>query len=161
MREIEVKAKLRDKTDFLRQAQKLGVVFESPIVQSDTVFECALEHDDPNWNIFRLRNQNGSTILTMKHKASDRSRDNFEYETSIGEVDQVIKILERLGYKKSVSINKKRSIAKYNDLELCLDEVEELGSFVEIERMAEIQVTRIGIFRLRAIMETLQQVLLI
>ena len=72
----------------------------------------------------------------MKHKASTRSRDNYEYETVVENEDDTIKILERLGYKFGIGINKKRRIARYNDLELCLDEIEQLGSFVEVEKLA-------------------------
>jgi len=136
MREIEVKAKLRDKEGFLKAAQKLGIQFNSVVVQEDKTYETELPYEDPNWNIFRLRKQDGKVTLTMKHKASTRSRDNYEYETVVENEDETIKILERLGYKFGIGVNKKRCIAKYNDLELCLDEIEYLGSFVEVEKLA-------------------------
>ena len=136
MREIEVKARLRNKIDFLAAADKLGIAFGQPIAQDDTTYEADLSYDDPNWNLFRLRKQSGKLILTMKHKASSRSRDNYEYETLVENESEVVKMLERLGYKFGVEINKKRRIAKYNDLELCLDEIEHLGNFVEVEKLA-------------------------
>jgi adenylate cyclase class 2 len=73
----------------------------------------------------------------MKHKASTRSRDNYEYETLIENELEVIKMLERLGYVRGVTINKKRRIAKHKDIELCIDEIDELGDFVEVEKLAE------------------------
>lgn len=136
MREIEVKAKLIDKDGFLKAAQKLGIQFSDIVVQEDKTYETELPYDDPNWNIFRLRKQDNKVILTMKHKASTRSRDNYEYETVVEDENETIKILQRLGYKFGVDINKKRRIAKYNGLELCLDDVEQLGSFVEAEKLA-------------------------
>ena len=136
MREIEVKAKLKDKDSFLEAAKKLGIQFGDIVFQEDKTYETTLPYGDSNWNIFRLRKQGNKTILTMKHKASTRSRDNYEYETIIENEDETIKILERLGYKFGIGINKKRRIAKYNDLELCLDEIEKLGSFVEVEKLA-------------------------
>ncbi len=136
MREIEVKAKLRNKASFLVAAEKLGIKFGEAITQDDTTYETDLPHNDPNWNIFRIRVQNGQQILTMKHKASTRSRDNHEYETVIEDSNEIIKMLNRLGYTFGVRIRKKRHIAHHKGLELCLDEIDELGSFVEVEKLA-------------------------
>ncbi len=136
MREIEVKAKLKDEETFLRNCKKIGIQFSEVVIQEDKTYETELPYSDPNWNIFRLRKQNNKTILTMKHKASTRTRDNYEYETLVENEAETIKILERLGYKFGIGINKKRRIAKYKDLELCLDEIERLGSFVEVEKLA-------------------------
>ena len=97
-----------------------------------------MDHDDPNWNIFRIRKQNGNNILTLKHKASDRSRDNYEYETLINNDEEMIKILNRLGYKRDIGIIKNRRITHYKDLELCLDDIESLGSFVEVEKITSL-----------------------
>jgi len=137
MREIEVKAKLLDKKSFLAAAEKLNIKFSNIITQIDTTYETAISYDDPNWNIFRIRKQDDKLILTMKHKASTRSRDNYEYETLIENELEVIKMLERLGYVRGVTINKKRRIAKHKDIELCIDEIDELGDFVEVEKLAE------------------------
>lgn len=136
MREIEVKAKLIDKDGFLKAASQLGVQFGDIVVQEDATYETKVPYDDPNWNIFRLRKQSNKVILTMKHKASTRSRDNYEYETVVENEGEAIKMLERLGYKFGIGVNKKRRIAKYNGLELCLDEIEHLGDFVEVEKLA-------------------------
>ena len=43
MREIEVKAKLRDKAAFLTAADKLGITFGAAIAQDDTTIEDAAE----------------------------------------------------------------------------------------------------------------------
>lgn len=137
MREIEVKAKLKDKKSFLEAAKNLGIHFSDIIIQEDKTYETELPYSNPNWNIFRLRKQDDKVILTMKHKASSRSRDNYEYETEVENEADTIKILERLGYTFGIGINKKRRTAKYNGFELCLDEIEQLGSFVEVEKLTD------------------------
>lgn len=137
MREIEVKAKLREKETLLQKASDMGIKFGPAIVQDDTTYETTIPKDDPNWNIFRIRKQDGKNILTMKFKASSRSRDNHERETIIDQPEEVVVMLERVGYKFGVRIKKLRQFAKYNDLELCIDEVEGLGSFIEIEKLAD------------------------
>lgn len=136
MREIEVKARLRNKRSFLKSALKKGIVFGEPYVQDDVTYETDIPKDRPEWNIFRIRKQGGKTILTMKYKASNRSRDNHERESTIGDAQEVADMLERVGYSQGVRIRKTRQTAKYNGRELCMDDVDELGSFIEIEKLA-------------------------
>jgi predicted adenylyl cyclase CyaB len=132
MREIEVKAKLKDEARFLKASEKLNIVFGKSFKQSDITFLNGTPVDDPNWNIFRIREEKEQIILTMKYKASSRARDNHEYETVIGNADEVKKILLRLGYKFDVQIKKDRRIAHFKDLELCIDTVQkELWELLE------------------------------
>lgn len=139
MREIEVKARLRDKPVFLVAVQKLGIELSEPVHQRDRTFEGNFDYSDrvQDWTIFRLREQNGECTLTMKHPASDRPHDNFEFESLVSNPDDVAKMLTRLGYPLGVEVRKQRRTAQYKDYEICFDEVEELGLFVEIEKLAE------------------------
>jgi adenylate cyclase class 2 len=140
VREIEVKAKLRDPEAFLKAAAKRGIKFGPIIEQDDTTYTNKLSYDDPNWNIFRLREQDGKIILTMKHKASTRSRDNHEYETVVSDGAEARKMLERLGFTYDVNLHKCRRIAHYKGLELCFDDIQKLGEFVEIEKLVSEEV---------------------
>ena len=62
--------------------------------------------------IYRVRKQADKVILTIKHKASSRSRDNYEYKTVVEDAAETIKILERLGYTFGIGKNKKTSYCK-------------------------------------------------
>lgn len=137
MREIEVKARVRNKQSLLGMASKQGIKFGPMVVQDDTTYETAIAYEDPAWNIFRIRKQDGICILTMKYKASNRPRDNHERETIIADAQQVVDMLARLGYTEGIKIRKGRRTAHYNGLELCLDEIDELGTFIEVEKLAD------------------------
>lgn len=136
MREIEVKAKLKNKNRLLLKAKEMGVSFNPPFTQDDITFENSLPKDDPSWNIFRIRKQSGITILTMKYKASSRSRDNHEKESAIDNAKEIADMLERMGYYEGVRIKKTRQMAHYKDVEICIDEIDKLGSFIEVEKLA-------------------------
>lgn len=136
MREIEVKARVTNLKSLLNRADKLGISLGEPVVQEDTTYETALSRENPDWNIFRIRKQGNKIILTMKYKASSRSRDNHERETVIEDAKEVAGMLERVGYSYGVRIRKTRRTAKYNNLEICLDDVDGLGTFVEVEKLA-------------------------
>ncbi len=137
MREIEVKAQLKDVALLLDKASEMGIVFNDPITQDDLTYETRIPKDSPAWNIFRIRKQNDQTILTMKYKASARSRDNHERETTVGDARQIADMLVRVGYTPGAHVRKTRRTAHYKDFELCLDEVDKLGTFIEIEKLAD------------------------
>ncbi len=46
-------------------------------------------------------------------------------------------ICEAVGFELIIHLNKIRRKAKYQDYEICLDEVEGLGAYIEVERMVE------------------------
>ncbi len=119
----------------LKRASELGISFGESIIQDDSTYETSIPKDDPNWNIFRIRKQNEKTILTMKYRASSRSRDNHERESIIEDSGEVVDMLARVGYTLGVRIEKTRRTAKYKDLEICIDEVNKLGTFIEVEKL--------------------------
>lgn len=137
MREIEVKARVRDVEPLLKRSFELGIRFAEPFAQEDATYETKIPKDNPNWNIFRIRRQNNQIILTMKYKASSRLRDNHEREVVISDAQQVADMLIRVGYTPGVRIYKTRRVAHYEGLELCLDEVDKLGTFIEIEKLTD------------------------
>lgn len=137
MREIEVKARLVDEHEVLVRAKKLGIAWSDPIVQEDTTYLSDTSKSDPSWNIFRVRKQGSRHILTMKYKApSIQSRDNYELESDIAKPDEVIKMLERLGYVEDIYLKKTRRKAAYKGYEICLDDIDGYGAFIEVEKMA-------------------------
>ena len=137
MREIEVKARVSNIKLLIDTASKMGIYFGKPNIQEDTIFEPGITKEDPNWNIFRIRKQDDKILLNMKYKASQSSQDNHELETLIDNPKTVRQMLNRLGYPSCLNIRKNRRTAKYNNLEICLDEVDNLGNFIEVEKMCK------------------------
>jgi len=56
-----------------------------------------------------------------------------EYETEIGDSEQAKLIFNSLNFQKLTIVDKKRRCYRLNDYEIAIDEVENLGSFVELE----------------------------
>ena len=46
------------------------------------------------------------------------------------------KILQLLGYKEVIKVSKRRVKTHFKEYSICLDEVENLGSFIELESLA-------------------------
>lgn len=74
--------------------------------------------------------------LNLKQQRSGEM-DNLEYETEINDPEAMNKILTALGYTPAVEAKKLRRSGKLGEYAICLDEVEKLGNFIEIEKLTE------------------------
>lgn len=102
---------------------------------------------------FSLRYRGKKNILNYKHFYPEYAKIHThcdEYETEIGKIDQLKKIFSSLNIKKLVTVNKFRETYNYkNQLEIALDQVKDLGYFLEIESMKDfgsVQETRKKLF---------------
>lgn len=84
----------------------------------------------------RLRDSSGKLSINYKNWHVDKTgRSHFcdEYETSIGNIDQLEKIFAPLDINEVVVVDKLRKIYIYKNYEISLDFINGLGDFVEIE----------------------------
>lgn len=145
MHEVEVKAVLRDKEKVLELLENLGSVFSPPTTEEDVLY--ALEvgsHDaySKNANFLRIRERGeGKVIFTLKHHPNrhEGRPDSMplEYETEIASKEAMSNILLLQGYQEAVRIRKTRQKGTYKKWEICIDEVDGLGSFIELEELTD------------------------
>lgn len=133
-KEIEVKVKIENFTSIENQLKKLGCKLSDPIVQNDVIFFERNYVNGPR-NVLRIREVNGVSILTFKRGKTDEL-DCIEKEVEIKDSSSMEAIIELLGYIEYVRVNKKRKKCNYGDYEICLDEVGNLGKFIEVEKMS-------------------------
>jgi adenylate cyclase class 2 len=142
--EIEIKLKLEDDRPLLKWLQK-NARLEREIHQVDQYFdppggslratdgEGCLDADE----FFRVRFADDGESLCFKHWYRDEETGSSshcdEYELKIENGERMIKILTALRFKETARIEKDRSIWRYRDFEISLDEVKKLGNFVEFE----------------------------
>ncbi len=139
MKEIEVKAYLKDKQKVLASLNSLGVVLSEPIVQKGTEYGKlggTLDAYLSNEYFIRVRTENNAHKFTVKKPMREFSLSKIEYETKIENREQMEQALVLMGYKPVLKINKVRQKANYKDYEICIDDVEGLGAFIEIEKMS-------------------------
>ena len=137
MKEVEVKAKLRNEQAVVDALRALGVELSAPISQEDMVYfpkDAVFAAEGSKDPALRIRKQNERIIFTYK-KPDKFSLDKVEYETEITNAVAMAKICEALNFELRTHIRKIRRKAQYNEFEICLDEVEGLGAFIEIEKM--------------------------
>lgn len=139
VKEIEVKARVRNKKQLLDRLVKLGCKLSKPIAQMDIAYlEPGFKFEDigPGVKALRIRKQNGKTLLTLKER-QEIEMSSIEHETEVSDPFATEKLVKLLGYMEYVRINKKRIKTEYKELEICIDEVEDLGNFIEVEKMSD------------------------
>ncbi len=134
--EREVKLKLKNASvDKLKEnLLQDGIKFEGEERQVDVYFNSSYRDFRRTDEALRIRETNGNVELTYKGpKISTRSKSREEITVKVSDRDSMTKILERLGFRPVATLSKVRysfSVGKYT---ICLDKVEGLGDFVEIE----------------------------
>ncbi len=138
--EIEVKAKVKDRERLMAKIGELGCALSEPIRQEDEIFvdfSGPLLNHGSGKNILRIRRTADKAIFTLKRNREEDELDCIEKEVEISEAGTFKEILGYLGYREAIKVKKVRRKGIYGDYEICLDEVEGLGDFIEVEKMSE------------------------
>jgi len=138
MREIEIKAKLKNKVQVMKKLKALGCKFSSPITQEDSVYTKnigSLEIYKNNEAYLRIRIKNMMETLFTYKKKGVNDLDSIEHEVAINSKKEMEQALFHMGYKKAMEIDKTRVVTNYDGCEICIDEVKGLGSFIEMEKL--------------------------
>ncbi len=89
-----------------------------------------------------IRNRGNKNILNFKHyhpEGAEKHTYCDEYETDVSDSERMMDILTALGMEKIVEVVKKRLKYIYKEnFEVVLDEVDNLGHFIEIEALKDL-----------------------
>lgn len=139
MQEIEVKVRLRDLSATLLQLKNAGVVLSKPKEQHDVVY-CLPENrhkaNDPSVNWLRVRTQDSSIVFFTLKRSVEGNLNSIEHETVVENAQELEAMLTYMGYVVFSDLVKIRRTGMYKGIEVCLDEVPPLGSFLELEKMS-------------------------
>lgn len=138
MYEVEVKAHLRNRDAVIKKLKDLGCSFSKELHQVDHIFFSQGTPFPPPLGIgsLRVRKQNDHSFLTLKIPQGSR-QDCIEREMEITNGDMMIEILELLKWEKVPVVDKKRIKTNFRDIEIVLDEVKDLGFFIEAEKIVK------------------------
>lgn len=99
---------------------------------------------DPIAEWLRLRDQDGTHSITYKYWHIDSTHHrNYadEFETGIDNIGAMEKMLAALDFKPIVTVDKTRHTWHYQNYEIAIDAVKDLGDFVEIEYKGSEEIT--------------------
>jgi adenylate cyclase class 2 len=140
MREIEIKLKVGNIDELEKKLTGAGCIFSQPISQHDTVYtydnSISFQEAKEGHIAIRIRHEDDKFQLNLKQQRSNQL-DNIEYETEVKDANEVHQMLLVLGWKPETEVKKIRKKAKMGEYEICLDRVEKLGDYIELEKMAD------------------------
>jgi adenylate cyclase class 2 len=140
MKEIEIKIKIGSAKIAIEQLTQQGCKFTRSVTQSDIIYVPQAETllpVKPGINILRIRQEEGKILLTLKQSDPENHLSKTEKELEIGSVQVMQEIITLLGFHEISRVKKQRRKCKLQDYEICIDEVENLGSFLEIEKITD------------------------
>lgn len=138
MREIELKFKVDNLENIIKSLENSSCQISETIIQNDSIYVEDLNNvqsvEGSVW--LRIRKTNDQIELNYK-KQHAKKMESEEIEFGVDSYEKANEFLSALGYKKWVEVNKKRRYTKYKECNVCIDQVEHLGDFVELELLIE------------------------
>ncbi|MDX8033418.1 class IV adenylate cyclase [Lentzea sp. BCCO 10_0856] len=138
--EVEKKYALPDAEDLKAKLVNRGAKAGDPTNQVDSYHNAPhRDFTEPEaiseWLRVRTDNEGNASINYKLWPAGRAHAD--EFESSVGDVEAIRRMLEALGFPPLVTVNKTREAWTLDDMEIAFDHVEGAGTFVEFEYKAE------------------------
>ena len=153
MLEIEFKAFVDTESvkDLEKKILAQNFCFVQMLEESDHYYNAPDRNFAQSDEALRIREQRSElstqTMLTYKGaKVDPLSNTRVEVETAISNAAEMQEILKSLGYKSVLTVEKKRrayrGTAEFSQVNICLDQLAGLGSFIEVEYCAESDISQ-------------------
>lgn len=140
MKEIEILFRLNEsKGAVFEKLKKLKSIGEKRVIDEYYSDDSELFKPDSKGNIlnwFRIRQAKDKTFVTFKKDNIKENGDwlySDEYETEVSDYETAKKIFTSLGLKPLIIIDNTKYIFLKNDFELVVEDVNDLGLFLEVE----------------------------
>jgi adenylate cyclase class 2 len=132
--EVEVKAQVEDAAAIESRLLQIGVIFQKEIHQSDTYFQHPMRDFARTDEALRIRITDDKNYLTYKGaKIDSTSKTREEIELEVQEPFKLVELLTKIGLIPIKKVVKSRKSYSFGDITISLDNVEELGSYIELE----------------------------
>ena len=129
--EVEVKFPYRDEAE---KKVKEMAEFVIEKFEQDLYFNHPCRDFRKTDEAVRVRKDSEGITITYKGpKVDSETKSREEIKLRIDSFENAVEMLERLGFVPVRQVNKVRRIYRYEDAIICLDDVEGLGRFIEIE----------------------------
>lgn len=139
--EVESKYRLEDAAQLAATVGALGASFSPPEPQSDLYLAHPSRDFAQTDEALRIRSVGDRNWVTYKGPRVDQTtKTRRELEVPIIEAEGLGQLLQLLGFRPVATVRKLRRVARVRHeelpFEICLDEVDDVGSFVELETSA-------------------------
>lgn len=138
MREIEIKLKVENYQIVRDVLVKQGWIPLKKLHQVDFIYvERKLQFDKitSGTPVTRLRVQDKSEYYLNVKVSQTSELDCIEHEVKVDNVIEAKKIVKLLGLNEVMRVSKHREVGSLGDYTVCLDNVDDLGTFIEFEAL--------------------------
>ena len=140
MKEIEILVEVFENIDVIRQKFK-DFEYKGNKLTIDEYYydpmrdDLKPDKDNQLSHCLRLRRKNDDYSITYKDDVFENGKWLYsnEYETRVESIDMIKEIFNRLGLIKFIEINNEKETYVYNDYEIVIEHVKDLGLFLEVE----------------------------
>jgi adenylate cyclase, class 2 len=138
--EIEIKCYCDDAEQVKNSLKEIGAQFIEKRRERDIYFNHPSRNFAETDEALRLRTVNDKCRITYKGpKVSKTTKARVEHETEAGDFDSIRNILLSLDFVESGIVEKERHIFSFNGMEISIDYVDGLGTFIEIEKIGRLE----------------------
>ena len=144
MIEVEIKVEVKNREKLEQILFESGFTKGELIREEDLYFDTIEDSIRKNDHALRIRccedytAENSISYLTHKGPKMDQiSMTRAEHEVEISDAVTTIQILNSLGYTKQYPVIKHRQYFHKDSMTICIDQVENLGNFLEVEMIVE------------------------
>jgi len=141
MIEVEVRARVDSLDDVRKILDNMGATLVKSSTQVDKVFGLD-KFLDSECKVFeggisaRIREDDGRIKVQFKEISRTKGA-GLELSSEVGDMSLAVEFLEKLDFKECFTVRKKREKYSYDGFVICLDDVELLGTFIEVEKMVD------------------------
>ncbi len=136
--EIEARIRVDDFTEIIDKILRMGAVLQKERAQNDVYYgEMGLYNKIGHSFMFRVRKEAEEAFFTYKGAKLKIDGVWEEYETEIADPGAVINMFEAAGFEKIIEVQKFRKEYKLENYSICLDAIDGLGNFMEIEQIRD------------------------
>ncbi len=139
MLEIEIKVRVPDIESVREKILKTGGIMSEKLTEHDTYYNAPHRDFGVTDEALRLRETKTRTTITYKGPKDTIMGSKIREEINLDIMDPVVfdTIITRLGFRPVAQVRKNREYYTYQDFTISLDQVQDLGEFVEIELLSE------------------------
>ena len=140
MIEVEIRARIKNRDELQKKLKEIGAIFDKTEKQVDRIFGHSMFLSSDNMIIeggLSARIREIGDKKTLEFKEIFRQKGGIEIEADLSAVEIGLKFLEKLKFKEAFVVSKLREIYLYNNFTICIDNVDQLGNFIEIEKMVK------------------------
>ena len=138
MIEVEIRASINNVEKIKNELEKIGAKFIKIEKQVDRIFGHLMFLDSKKMIIeggISARIREIDNKKTLEFKEISRKSGGIEINSELSDIDVGLKFLEKLQFSDAFTVSKVRESYLYNKFTICIDSVDQLGNFIEIERL--------------------------